>query len=218
MDVSTVERVLAAVRDRAGQWRQTAIEQTWEAGNDPFAVLVATIMSARTKDETTLPAARRLLAEAPDPPALAALPDQRIAELIYPVGFYRTKARALRRMAGRLEEEHGGAVPADLDALVELPGVGRKTANLVVSRAFGLPGICVDTHVHRIMNRLGFVETQTPFQTEMALRERLPAHWWLDVNSLLVAFGQNVCHPTSPWCSRCPVAGSCEQNRVERRR
>ena len=218
MDAPTISRILTTLRDSATGWRQTSIEQTWELSHDPFAVLTATILSARTKDETTLPAARRLLAEAPDPEALAALEEPRIAELVYPVGFYKAKARNLRKMARQLLETHDGAVPPELDALVALAGVGRKTANLVLSQAFAIPAICVDTHVHRITNRFGFVQTKTPLQTEMALRATLPEAWWIDVNALLVAFGQNLCHPTSPRCSTCPVAERCERVGVERSR
>ena len=143
--------------------------------------------------------------------ALLALSARRIERLIFPVGFYRTKARALRALSRELLERFGGQVPDDLDALLTLPGVGRKTANLVVSVGFGKPGICVDTHVHRISNRLGFVRTSTPERTELALRRKLPRRHWIGYNDLLVAFGQNVCRPLSPHCSRCPVAGLCHR-------
>jgi endonuclease-3 len=173
---------------------------------DPFYVLVSTIISLRTRDEVTDLVTPRLLAVAPDVTALARTPERRIAKLIYPAGFYNTKARVLRRIARTLIERHGGDVPDDLDALLALDGVGRKTANLVVTLGFGKPGICVDTHVHRICNRLGFVTTRTPDDTEKVLRERLPRQWWIPINDRLVAFGQSCCTPLSPRCSTCPVS------------
>jgi endonuclease-3 len=176
---------------------------------DPFYVLVSTIISLRTRDEVTDVASARLLAAAPDARALAKMPEKRIARLIYPAGFYNTKARVLRRIARTLLDEHGGKVPDDLDALLALGGVGRKTANLVVTLGFRKPGICVDTHVHRICNRLGFVRTTTPDRTETVLREKLPRRWWIPINDLLVVFGQTHCTPLSPKCSTCPVANDC---------
>ncbi len=175
----------------------------------PYAVLVSTIISLRTRDEVTDAATARLLAIAPDVAALARASEARIAKLIYPAGFYNTKARTLRRMAQTILDRHGGSVPDDLDTLLTLDGVGRKTANLVVTLGFGKPGICVDTHVHRIANRIGFVRTRTPDETEYALRERLPRRWWIPINGLLVVFGQKHCTPLSPHCSTCPVASTC---------
>jgi endonuclease III len=188
------------------------------ARRDPFAVLVSTILSLRTKDEVTAAASARLLARAPEPTALLRLPARSIARLVYPVGFYRVKARHLREVARLLLARHGGRVPADLDLLLELPGVGRKVANLVLVLGFGLPGVCVDTHVHRICNRLGYVRTRDPLATEMALRRKLPRRHWLTVNDLLVTFGQNVCGPLSPRCSACPVAPQCARVGVVRSR
>lgn len=180
-----------------------------EHHRDPYHVLVSTVISLRTKDQVTFQASDRLFAQAPDAAALAALSEEEIAGLIYPAGFYRTKARNLRAIARALQEEHGGAVPATEDGLLALPGVGRKTANLVLGLGFGIPAICVDTHVHRIPNRLGLVGTKTPEQTEEALKESLPIEYWIDINGLLVSFGQQICTPVSPWCSRCPLAELC---------
>lgn len=149
---------------------------------------------------------------------MLALDESLIAELIYPVGFYRTKARSIRQVCALLIERHGGQVPADLDALLALPGVGRKTANLVLTMGFGLPGICVDTHVHRICNRWGYVKTKDPDATELALRAQLPQEYWIAINGLLVTLGQNICHPTSPRCSACPVAALCRRVGVTRSR
>jgi endonuclease-3 len=188
------------------------------AGDDPFRILVACLLSLRTRDETTGPAAARLFALAGDPAALLRLPRRRIERAIFPVGFYRTKARVLHAVSRQLAARFGGRVPADLDALLTLPGVGRKTANLVVTVGFGLPGICVDTHVHRITNRLGFVCTRTPEETERALRATLPRRHWIGLNALLVAYGQNVCQPLSPHCSRCRVRPACRRVGVVRSR
>jgi endonuclease-3 len=176
---------------------------------DPWAVLVSTILSLRTKDEVTLVCSKRLLEKAPDPVKLRALPEEEVARLAYPAGFYRTKAGNLKKIAAILIKQYGGAVPADMDALLALPGVGRKTANLVLIEAFDLPGLCVDTHVHRISNRAGWVSTKTPEQTEMALRGKLPPPYWKGINALLVLYGQNLCRPISPFCSRCVIGKFC---------
>ena len=186
--------------------------------NDPYRVLVATMISLRTKDEVTRRAADSLLAAAPTPHALAALPEARIARLIYPAGFYRTKAKSLRATARALVEQHAGAVPSDMERLLSLTGVGRKTANLVLNLGFGLPGICVDTHVHRISNRMGWVATTGPEQTERALMEILPKRYWITINELLVRYGQRVCTPLSPHCSTCPVSRWCARAGVGRSR
>jgi endonuclease-3 len=180
-----------------------------EQSRDPFQVLIACILSLRTQDTTTGPAAARLFALARTPADMLRVPVRRIQRAIYPVGFYRTKARVIHQISRELLDRFESRVPADLDALLSLPGVGRKTANLVVTMGFGKPGICVDTHVHRISNRLGWVRTKAPDETEMALRARLPRRYWIELNDLLVSFGQNVCGPLSPRCSTCPVRAQC---------
>ena len=185
---------------------------------DPFRVLVATMISLRTKDEVTEVAADRLLAAASTPRALAALSEQRIGRLIYPAGFYRTKAKSIRATARILAEAHGGRVPSEREALLALPGVGRKTANLVLNLGFGIPAICVDTHVHRISNRMGWVATKDPSHTELALMEILPRRYWIPINELLVRYGQRVCTPLSPRCSTCPVYRWCARAGVGRTR
>ena len=186
--------------------------------SNPFRVLVATMISLRTKDEVTRSSSDRLLGAAPTPASLAALPEARIARLIYPAGFYRTKAKNLRSAARLLLERHAGAVPSAMDDLLALPGVGRKTANLVRNLGFGLPGICVDTHVHRISNRMGWVSTPDPARTENALMEVLPKRYWIRINELLVRYGQTVCTPLSPRCSECAVARGCARVGVGRSR
>ena len=177
---------------------------------DPFKVLVATILSARTKDETTAKAAARLFKKVSDPESLSRLDEKTIARLIYPVGFYKNKARYLKELPSALEQ-FGNRIPDSVEELIKLPGVGRKTANLVVVIAFNKPAICVDTHVHRIMNIWGYVQTRNPFETEMALRQKLPEKYWFRINSILVAFGQAVCKPVRPHCDRCIIAQYCLQ-------
>lgn len=187
-------------------------------GPDPFRILVSCILSLRTKDEVTYPATERLFAKASDPEAMLKLTSSAIAKAIYPAGFYRTKADQIRAISGMLLSHHGGQVPNTIEELLRLPGVGRKTANLTVTLGFGKPGICVDTHVHRIANRLGWVETTTPDDTEAALRIGLPKRWWIPINETLVRHGQQVCKPISPVCSACAVARACRKIGVDRRR
>lgn len=163
----------------------------------------------RTKDSATAQASKSLFAVADDPQTLAMTPVKKIEQLIYPVGFYRNKARTVVDISRTLVEKYGGQVPADIDELLTLRGVGRKTANLVVTEGFGLPGICVDTHVHRICNIWGYVQTGTPEETEYALRKKLPRRYWISFNKLLVTFGQNHCKPVSPLCSTCSILGMC---------
>jgi endonuclease-3 len=209
---------MAILAEAMPAFTQPLIDQMGDAAQTPFRILVATILSLRTKDTLTAVVAPRLFAAADTPAATLALGPERLAELIYPVGFYRTKARSIIQICQILLERYAGQVPADLDALLELPGVGRKTANLVLTVGFGLPGICVDIHVHRICNRWGYVRTTTPDRTELALRERLPPQYWIPINSLLVTLGQNICAPTSPRCSVCPVAAHCARVGVTRSR
>ena len=183
--------------------------------HDPFCVLVGTILSARTKDACTAGAVRRLFAAGTHAPGrftpedLDALSIAEIERLIYPVGFYRDKARHLKALPGVLRERFGGVLPKTLEELCELPGVGRKTANLTVAVGFDLPAICVDVHVHRICNWLGLVKTSKPVETEMALRQILPVRYWKTWNSHLVSFGQTRCDPVRPKCAGCPIARFC---------
>jgi len=206
-----IAEVVRRLRRTAPAWNPTAIAALTARTSDPFRVLIACILSLRTQDTTTGPAAARLFALADTPEVMLRLSPARIARTIYPVGFYRTKARVIRDISRDLLAHHGGRVPDDIDQLLTLKGVGRKTANLVVTIGFGKPGICVDTHVHRISNRLGYVRTRTPEETEMALRATLPRRYWIGFNDLLVSFGQNVCTPLSPHCSTCPVRVLCRR-------
>jgi len=185
---------------------------------DPWAVLVSTILSLRTKDEVTLIASERLLEKAGNPAELSAIKEEKLARLIYPVGFYRNKAASLKKMAAILLNQYKGKVPDSMEGLLALPGVGRKTANLVLTEAFNLDGLCVDIHVHRISNRCGWLVSGEPGKTEMILREILPHKYWKRINYLLVLYGQKLCRPVSPFCSRCVITGYCSRNGVEKSR
>ena len=210
--------MIARLQREAPSWRPTAVAEVAEHARDPFRVLIACLLSLRTKDETTGPAAQRLFALADTPAAMLRLTPREIEQAIFPVGFYRTKARVLLGVCRDLIERFGGAVPDSIEQLLTLKGVGRKTANLVVTQGFDKPGICVDVHVHRISNRLGYVKTRTPAETETALRASLPRRYWIGYNDLLVSFGQNVCLPVSPRCSRCPISARCPRVGVTRSR
>jgi endonuclease-3 len=212
-------KVIDILRREASAWNAPVVTFIGVSTGDPYRVLVACLLSLRTKDETTGPAARRLFALADTPQAMARLPEAEIARAIYPVGFYRTKARTIRTVSEDLLQRFDGRVPEELEPLLTLKGVGRKTANLVLTQGFQKAGICVDTHVHRISNRWGYVATANPHETEMALRARLPQRYWIEYNDLLVAFGQTICKPTSPLCdSRCPIARFCPRLGVTRHR
>lgn len=198
-------------------WKTPAVTRV-SRKRDPFRVLVSCLLSLRTRDEVTGEASKRLFALADDPQKLLSLPLRKIERAIYPAAFFRNKSKTLHAICRELVERHGGKVPADLDALLRLKGVGRKTANLTLILGFDKMGICVDTHVHRISNRWGYVETKTPDATEMALREKLNPKYWKRFNDLLVTFGQNQCKPISPICSSCPLARYCQKVGVTKHR
>jgi len=181
---------------------------------DPYLVLVSCILSLRTKDKTTVEASMRLFKVADRPRRMLMLSTSRIERLIYPVGFYRNKAKVIRGLSRRIIDDFDGRVPDNFDVLLSLKGVGRKTANLVLGLGYNIPAICVDTHVHRISNRLGWVKTRTCEETEEALEKIIPKRRWIDLNTILVTFGQNLCLPVSPFCSRCPVFKSCKRRGV----
>jgi endonuclease-3 len=205
----SVAKLLRILEREASKWNAPIIALAALQNQDPFLTLIGCILSLRTKDETTAVACERLFAKARAPEAMLAIAPKTLERLIYPVGFYRTKARVIRGICRDLIDKFDGHVPDEIDALLTLKGVGRKTANLVVTEAYSKPGICVDTHVHRISNRWGLVRTKTPDKTEIALRAVLPPRHWIEYNGILVAFGQTICHPTSPWCSRCKIASLC---------
>lgn len=185
---------------------------------DPFIVLVGTLLSLRTKDETTEKVMEALTPLVKTPEDLLRIPEGELQRMIYPVGFYRNKAKILRETAAAVLERYGGTVPDTIEELLTIKGVGRKTANLVVTEGYGKPGICVDTHVHRISNRLGIVATIDPHGTEEGLRRRLPERYWIVYNSLLVTFGKRICTPLSPKCSQCPIEGLCKKRGVTKHR
>ena len=219
MDTAAFEKAFMILKKEIVKWQVPIVGVIAEhAADRPFETLISTILSLRTKDKVTAEASRRLLSRASTPETLALLPSEEIERLIYPVGFYRTKAGSLIEICRRLQSDYAGQVPRSLDELLKLPGVGRKTANLVLTVGFGDYGICVDTHVHRILNLWGYVSTRTPEETEFALRAKLPKKHWITCNDILVAFGQNLCVPISPWCSRCPVAAYCPRIGLKRSR
>lgn len=211
-DIHTVVRIL---KREIRRWPVPALAKYVET---PFTVLISCILSLRTQDKTTLAASDRLFAITRTPASMLALPLKTIEGAIYPVSFYRTKARTIHAICQQLLSRHAGKVPSDLDELLSLPGVGRKTANIVVTLAFSQPGIAVDTHVHRISNRLGYVRSRTPEKTEMALRRKLPPKYWIVFNDLLVAYGQNLCKPISPHCSTCKISLYCKRIGVKKSR
>lgn len=221
MDIVTTPillKMLPLLEAAYPSWNAPIVTFVKESHGGPYKILISTLLSLRTKDDCTRGAVNRLFARASTPQQMLALDVEEIKKLIYPVGFYITKAARIHQISRILLEQFSGNVPSDLDTLLSLPGVGRKTANLVVTLGFNLPGICVDTHVHRISNRWGYVHTKTPDETESALRKILPPEWWIRYNDILVAFGQTICHPTSPWCSKCPVAAYCPRLGVVRSR
>jgi endonuclease-3 len=214
----TIHTIFSILREAAPHWSAPVVTQMASLSRDPYQVLIACLLSLRTKDETTGPAARRLFALADTPAKMLTLKPAQIEKAIYPVGFYKTKAQTVLDISHTLVEQYEGHVPDEIDELLKFKGVGRKTANLVLTQGFQKPGICVDTHVHRISNRWGYVETKTPEETEMTLRAKLPQQYWIEINDLLVAMGQTICHPTSPKCSLCPIERYCPKIGVVRSR
>ncbi len=211
MKPDEIHIVIATLREEYKHWKTPAVTVVAQRNSSPFKVLISCIISLRTKDEVTALASARVFAQAQTPEAMAGLSVEKISQLIYPAGFYRIKASQIARLSRRLVEEFNGTVPDEIDELLQFKGVGRKTANLVLTLGFGKPGICVDTHVHRICNRLGYVSTKKPDETENVLRMQLPHEYWIEINDLLVAFGQNHCNPVSPHCSNCRLYEICDR-------
>ena len=210
--------MLSILQKETKQWKQPIVGTFARGENALFKVLISTVLSLRTKDQTTEEASHRLFQKAQSPQEMLKLSQVEIEKLIFPVGFYHTKAKSVRRICELLIEKYGARVPDTMEKLLALPGVGRKTANLVLTVGHGKLGICVDTHVHRISNRWGLVKTKTPEETEMVLREILPKKHWIEYNDLLVCFGQNLCQPVSPHCSRCKIRKYCPQINVTKHR
>ena len=211
MKPDEIHTVIETLREEYKNWQTPAVTIVAQCNGSPFKVLISCIISLRTKDEVTAKASARIFARAQTPEAMAELSADDIAQLIYPAGFYHNKAEQIALLSRRLMTEYGGTVPDNIDGLLEFKGVGRKTANLVMTLGFGKPGICVDIHVHRICNRLGYVSTRSPDETERVLRVQLPTEYWIMINDLLVAFGQNHCHPVSPRCSNCRLFNVCDR-------
>ncbi|MBI5887585.1 MAG: endonuclease III [Deltaproteobacteria bacterium] len=219
MQPANIPNVISILKKEIKRFKTPYVtEVAAEVKKDPFKVLVSCILSLRTKDDTTREASVKLFRLASTAEGIARLPQKRIEKAIYPVGFYRVKAAALKGISKELIVKHGGKVPDTIESLLTLKGVGRKTANLVVTMGFGKPGICVDTHVHRIVNRWGFVSTKTPEETEFALRKKLHKRYWIIINDLLVTFGRNICRPISPFCSGCAVFKYCKRAGVKKQR
>jgi len=212
---SHIHAIVRLLKREVRQWKVPVVGHYKE---NPFTVLISCVLSLRTQDKTTHQASERLFAVARTPETILKISLKRLEKLIYPVGFYRTKARAIHAICRDLLNRFGGRVPDTIEELLTLHGVGRKTANLVVTLGYGKPGICVDTHVHRISNRWGYVKTKTPEETETALRQKLPEKYWIRFNDWLVTYGQNLCTPASPWCSRCAVRSYCDRVGVLRSR
>lgn len=207
-----IHAAIRIVKREIRRWQEPVVGVVArETGRDPFRILISCLLSLRTKDKTTSEAGARLFALAHTPARLLNLSLNTIERAIYPVGFYRTKAKSIHGICRRLLDAYGGTVPDSIEELVTLPGVGRKTANLVVTVGYGKPGICVDIHVHRISNRWGYVKTKTPEETEQALRRKLPKKYWIIFNDLLVPYGQHLCRPVSPFCSECKLKPYCDR-------
>ena len=214
-----IHAAIKIVKREIRQWEEPVVGVVARmSARDPFRILISCLLSLRTKDKTTGEASARLFALAHTPAGLLKLSLKKIERAIYPVGFYRMKAKSIHAICRRLLDVYGGRVPDSIDELVTLSGVGRKTANLVVTVGYKKPGICVDIHVHRISNRWGYVKTKTPEETEEALREKLPKPYWITFNDLLVPYGQHVCLPVSPFCSRCKLIEYCDRVGVTRSR
>jgi len=213
-----LEKVYALLERNLKGYTIPIAEQIDVKTKDPFFVLIGTILSARTKDETTAKVCDRLFKEIRSFDDLEKASLSKLEKLIYGVGFYKTKAKHLKELPWIIKNEFDGQIPKTIDELVMLPGVGRKTANLVVSVAFKEPAICVDTHVHKIINRLGWIKTKTPAETEKELRKSLPKKYWSKTNYLFVMLGQNICKPVSPFCSKCFISKYCKKIGVKKSR
>lgn len=218
MNDRCIEEIVSILREQLKKWELPIVSHLAKGRRDPFIILISTLLSLRTKDEVTAEATKRLFSLAATPQEMLKLSPEVIAKAIYPVGFYRNKAKTILAVCRELVERYDSLVPDTIEQLLAMKGVGRKSANLVVILGFEKEGICVDTHVHRISNRLGYIRTRTPEQTEFALREKLPHRYWSDYNTLLVAFGRQICRPLSPLCGSCPVKNYCDRVGVTKSR
>jgi len=218
MNDGHIEEIISILGGELEKWELPIVSHLAKEKRNPFVILISTLLSLRTKDEVTSEATKRLFSLASTPQEILQLSPEIIAKTIYPVGFYKNKAKTILAACRELIDRYNSLVPDTMEQLLAMKGVGRKTANLVLTLGFNKEGICVDTHVHRISNRLGYVRTGAPEQTEFALREKLPHKYWLDYNTLLVAFGRHVCRPVSPLCGSCPVSNYCDRVGVTKSR
>lgn len=217
--MKNIQKLMAGLRKAVKGFDDPAVSLVVaHHGRDPFFILISCLLSLRTKDTISAPVSLSLFQTVKNPHDLVAMPLRELEKIVYSTGFYRQKARQLKALARELIDRHNGEVPKTKEELLALPGVGLKTANLVLAEAFGVPAICVDTHVHRISNRLGLVKTRTPEETEQALQKILPRKYWREWNKLLVMLGQNICTPQSPWCSTCPIRNLCPRVGVKKSR
>lgn len=218
MKDKNINEIIKILKKTIKQWKVPIVTRVAEDGKDPFKVLISCILSLRTKDDTTAAASRRLFKITDNPAEMLKIKDRTLEKAIYPVGFYKTKTKNIKSICRILVDKYKSRVPDEIDELLKFKGVGRKTANLVVTLGYNKLGICVDTHVHRISNRLGYIKATTPEKTEFALRKKLPQKYWIIYNDLLVAFGQNLCRPISPICSTCPIYNYCDRVGVQKSR
>jgi endonuclease-3 len=215
MNKINIKEVFDIIKEELKDYTIPLVEQIQFKTKKPLFVLIGTILSSKTKDQVTAKASNKLFKKIKNINDLNNLTIKQIEKLIYPVGFYKTKAEQLKKLPKIINDNFDGIIPSDIDDLLKLPGVGRKTANLVTSVAFNKPGICVDTHVHRIMNRFGYVKTENALETEMELRKKLPENLWKQVNYYLVILGQNICKPIKPNCEGCPLNKICPKINVK---
>jgi len=206
-----IEHFISVLEEEAKKWELPIVSHLARERQDPFLILISTLLSLRTKDEVTAEASERLFRLADNLTEMLTLPSEVISRAIYPVGFYRVKAETILNVCRELISRFNSRVPGTIEELLTIKGVGRKTANLVITLGFNKDGICVDTHVHRVSNRWGYVRTKTPEQTEFALRGKLPRKYWINYNTLLVAFGRQICRPVYPLCNSCPLRNYCEK-------
>ncbi|MBN2617275.1 MAG: endonuclease III [Spirochaetales bacterium] len=210
-----IDEVFEILSQEVKKYKVPVVDLIKVQTGSPFKILVATLLSARTNDRTTSEVCERLFKKISNVDDFDKFSEEEIADMIFPVGFYKNKASYLKKLPGELNERFGGIIPQTIDELVTLPGVGRKTANLVLAQAFEIPAICVDVHVHRILNRIGYVRTKTPLETEMRLRKKLPKKYWIPINTIFVMFGQYLCRPVSPKCSICPIENLCAKKNLK---
>ena len=215
-DETKIDEIIKILKKESEKWNVPVVTLIALQEKDPFKVLLSTIISLRTKDEVTIEASKRLYEIIKKPEDAINIDLKSIEDAIYPAGFYKRKAIQIKNICEKLVVDFNSKVPCDIETLLKFEGVGRKTANLVLSEGYQIPAMCVDTHVHRISNRFGYIKTKTPEETEFKLREKLPKKYWIEYNSLLVAFGQSICRPTSPHCTKCPVLKLCERVDVKK--